>query len=378
MADERPVDGRDSHPVAVVADPCHDPFQDPSGVQDAARQRVAGSVGRGDAEDVGVADRLGARGRCPSGSRITPPRPGVGPPVGVDRRRVVVGLDLETDVKIVVEPDHARVVGEDADEPVAAHLLGRAEDGPLEEVVDHPAVEIDPAPEGLVRTMLGPGLREGLEFAVGRLPSEFVEMGLDGLELGEAEVQLPLPADVEELGVGLATNRHLDAQELVGSPLAELVEREGADDGLLDRFIKQDPADQALEAGRWPINPVGPDGPDVLNVEPEVGEERPGALGLGVGDARLGEDVDDGPSAREGREFARPVDLERLDGGVDEDRLGGADDLGPADRPFDQEASGGRDGPRTREPEFPGVGDDPSSRQVDLPPVWGRFGDARA
>ena len=47
---------------------------------------------------------------------MTSPRPVR--PVGLDRRGVIVRLDLEADVVVVVELHHARVVREDAHAPV--------------------------------------------------------------------------------------------------------------------------------------------------------------------------------------------------------------------------------------------------------------------
>ena len=91
-------------------------------MQHPGRQRSRGrEVGRGDAEDVGVADRLGAQAGA---HRVADhaAEAGVGAAVGVDRRGVVVRLDLEADVVLVVEPDDARVVGEDADQPVEAEV----------------------------------------------------------------------------------------------------------------------------------------------------------------------------------------------------------------------------------------------------------------
>ena len=90
-------------------------------MEHAGRQRVGRHVGRGDAEDVGVADRLGAQaGAQRVADHAAEAR--VRAAVGVDGRGVVVGLDLEADVELVVEPDDARVVGEDADEPVEVQV----------------------------------------------------------------------------------------------------------------------------------------------------------------------------------------------------------------------------------------------------------------
>ena len=203
MADQRAVDGRDAHPIAVVADPGDDPLEDSFRVQHAARQRVARGPGRaGDAEDVRIADRLGPEAGA---ERVADhaAEPGVGPAVRVDRRGVVVGLDLEADVEIVVEPDDPGVVGEDADQPVAPISLGRAEDRLLEQVVDDPPFELDPTLGGScasnARSRSAPGFPTRSRSGRGRARRSGA---LDGLQLGEAEVQLPFPADFEQFGVG--------------------------------------------------------------------------------------------------------------------------------------------------------------------------------
>ena len=332
-------------------------------MQDPGREGVGGGVGRGDAEDVGVADRLGPEAGA-EGVADHAAESCVGPAVGVDRRGVVVSLDLEADVMVGVEPDDAGVVGEDGDEPVAPHLLRGAEDGPLEEVIDHLAVVLDPAAEGLVRAMLAPGLGQRLELAVRRLAAEAGEMGLDGAELGEAEVELAGLGERQQLGVGLAQDRHLDPGEAVRRPLAELVEGQGPDHGLLDGVVGQDLADQASQAVGRPLDAVGADGPGVLDGEAEVAEQVPGALALGVGHAGLGEDVDDRAGAGRGGVGGGPEGV-GLDDLVDQGRLGGASDRLAAEVALDEEPSGGGDGPGAGQAQLGGVGGDPSPRQVD-------------
>ena len=56
---ERPVDRGDAHPVAVVANAGDDPLEHALGMEHAGGKLVGRQVGRGHAEDVGVADRLG-------------------------------------------------------------------------------------------------------------------------------------------------------------------------------------------------------------------------------------------------------------------------------------------------------------------------------
>ena len=81
---------------------------------------------------------------------------------------------------------------------------------------------------------------------------------------------------------------------MVRVALAEAVERQRADDRLLDGVVGQDPLDQAGQGLARALDAVGPDRPDALDREAEVPQELQGALGLGVGHARLGQHVDDG------------------------------------------------------------------------------------
>ena len=173
---DRAVDGRNAHAVAVIADAGDDALHHLARMQHARRQRFRRRVGRGEAEDVGVADRLGAQAGA---ERIADDaaEAGVGAAVGLDGRGMVVRFDLEADVKLVVETHDAGVVLEDADAPVvgaepAADLLRGAEDRFLEQIVDAPAVEIDLALERLVRAVFRPGLGQRFQFDVGRIAAQ--------------------------------------------------------------------------------------------------------------------------------------------------------------------------------------------------------------
>ena len=118
------VDRGDAHAVAVVAHPGDDALEHPPGVQDPGRDRFGLEVGPGHAEHVGIADRPGAQ---PSAQRIADDaaQARVRPPVGIDRGRVVMRLDLEADVVLLIEADDARVVAEDTDQPFAVELARR-------------------------------------------------------------------------------------------------------------------------------------------------------------------------------------------------------------------------------------------------------------
>ncbi len=138
---QRAVDRGDPHAVAVVADAGDDPLRARAGGGARRRERRPERSSGGATQKTSVLQIGLAPSPVPRASRITPPKPGVGAAVGIDRRGMVVGLDLEADVVLVVKPDHAGVVAEDADQPVAVELVGRAKDRLLEQVVDRFALE---------------------------------------------------------------------------------------------------------------------------------------------------------------------------------------------------------------------------------------------
>ncbi len=75
---------------------------------------------------------------------------------------------------------------------------------------------------------------------------------------------------------------------MVGPPLAQVVDRQRADDRLLDRLVGQDPLDQPRQGVAWPLDPVGADRADPLGRETQVAEDPLGTLPLGIGHPRLG------------------------------------------------------------------------------------------
>ena len=147
------------------------PFEHALGVQHPGGNVFGGQVGPSHAEDVGVADRLGA---LPGAQGVADhaAQARVGAAVGVDRRGVVVGFDLEAHVVVVVEPHDAGVVGKDAHQPVAAQVVRRLEDRLLEQVVDGVASKRDPPAqascESSARSRSGPAFRARSRSARGR------------------------------------------------------------------------------------------------------------------------------------------------------------------------------------------------------------------
>ena len=150
--------------------------------------------------------------------------------------------------------------------------------------------------------MLAPGLREGLELAVGRVAAEVAEVVLDGPHLGEAQVELPCWLRSSSASSSIAADRHLDAPEVVGMPLAEPVERQGADDRLLDGVVGQDALDQPGQGlGRARRSDrSGSSGRSRRRSRGRGGSSR-ALWPSGSVTPGLGQDVDDGPASRRPR-----------------------------------------------------------------------------
>ena len=207
--------------------------------------------GRGHAKDIRVADRL----RPESGPQRVADhaaQASVRTAVRIDGRRVVVGLDLEADVVFLIESDDPGVIAEDAHQPVAGQFPRGAEDRLLQEVVDRPALERDSPLQGLVRTMLAPGLGEGLELAVGGVPADRREVLLDRSHLGEAQRELSRLGSAPVCRLVEPSHWYFFPAEAVGLALAETIDRQVANDGLIDGIIGQQPIDQAGQGSAGP------------------------------------------------------------------------------------------------------------------------------
>ena len=165
-----------------------------------------------------------------------------------------MGLDLEADVVLVVEPDHSGVVGEDADQPVELQGLGRGEDRLLEQVVDRLVPRIRSAPKVLCeQCSLQVWARVSSSQSVGSRssPAKWCWIVRISARLSEAA---PTCSGREGRVVHRA-ERHRDQPELVMLALAEVVEWQGAKDRLLDGVVGQHALDQAREGvapGRRP------------------------------------------------------------------------------------------------------------------------------
>ena len=89
-----------------------DTLKDPQGME-YLRGELADAKRVCKAEHVRVEDELGAHA-CAEGVAVDPDDAGERAAVRVQGRRGVVGLHLEDKVVVIIEPDHACIVGEDA------------------------------------------------------------------------------------------------------------------------------------------------------------------------------------------------------------------------------------------------------------------------
>ena len=109
---EAPVHRWDAGFVAAVLYAFPDSLKDPQGMEYLGRQ-LAGTKRVCKTEHVRVEDELGPHAGA-EGVAVDPHDAGERAAVWVQGRRGVVGLHLEHEVIVFIEPDNARIVGEDA------------------------------------------------------------------------------------------------------------------------------------------------------------------------------------------------------------------------------------------------------------------------
>ena len=276
---DSPIDRGNAHTVAVVAHARDDTLGHAPRMEHAGRYLVQWRVGRGEAEDVRIADRLGAHaGAHRVADHAADAR--IGPAVGLQGRRVIVRFHLENHVVLVVEPDHARVVAEDAYAPIVetqlfADFLRGGENRLLEHVLEaalaRSVAVADPPRQRLVAAMLAPGLGDSLQLGVGRIAVELLKIGLDGLHFHQRQIELSLAAqDLQGLVVHRADRHALQAKD-VGSAQFQVAETQGADNHLLDGIVGQDlRAERRCARGQCPRSSIssacGPPRPSARNL----------------------------------------------------------------------------------------------------------------
>ena len=217
------VDGRNTHSIPIVADPPDHLAQNAMRMNASignARRRI-----RPDTEHIGRGNRFRRKPRTHDVSNAAANSRGSAA-VGLDRGRVIVGLDLHADRGVFIEGHDPRVVHEHRKAPVIKPLrhqtMGGGGDGRLEQVVDQNAaigdegmpraifhrlpngdrptlgeirrfVVFDRRLERLVYAMLGPGLGERLEFDLARLPPQRLIVRLNRQHLIEREKEMGFP-----------------------------------------------------------------------------------------------------------------------------------------------------------------------------------------
>ena len=290
------VDRGNAHAIAVVAHAVDDAAHHAPRMEHAGRQRVGRRVGRGEAEDVGVADRLRAQAGAHDVANDAADA-GVRAAVGLERRGMVVRFDLEATLNSssnrTTPALSSNTLTHQSSRPSwRANLLRGGEDRFLEHVLELPLAVLvaigDAAGERLVAAMLAPGLGDRFQLDVGRIAAELAEVLADRLHLGQLQIELPLAAEAHQGVVVELADRHGADFEAIGPAEVEPRERQRADDDLLDGVVGQ----QALPMSRTigvvdAGEPVLAERGGGLEWHAEIGRGGERALGDGIHHARL-------------------------------------------------------------------------------------------
>jgi len=185
-----------------------------------------------------------------------------------------VRLHLEADWVSLIEADHARIVLEDAHAPIIRPSRRRIscvhQDRLLEQVVDPPAVKVDLALEGLVRTVFDQ-VCQRLQLDVGRITTQRLKVSLDGPHLSQAQRELALPADLLELRRrSAARNGTVISRKLYGLPSVRCRGR-AVLSTICSRRHSPDPTEcRRAEDGRFGCDVVAAEGADRVETDAEV------------------------------------------------------------------------------------------------------------
>ena len=257
IKEDRPVDGRDAHAIAVVPHARDDAMRDGFGMQHARRQFVVADIRRRETEDVGVANRSRPE---PRAERIADDaaHSRIRPAVGFESRRMIVRLDLDANVVGLIKFHDAGVVLEDADAPIigpelTSDRLRCREDGFLEHAFEATRAVLvgvfDAAAERLVRAMLAPGLSDGFQFDIRRIAVEFHEVRFDRPHLFEAQIELPDFAERRQRRIVHLANGDVRQLEFVLPAERNPIHQQRSCDDMLDRIIREHLRRQPLQLG---------------------------------------------------------------------------------------------------------------------------------
>ena len=270
-------------------------------MEHARRQIFDRRVGRRETEDVGVANRLGAHaGAHRIADHTADAR--VGPAVRLQGRRMVVRLDLEHDVVLIVEADHAGVVRKHADAPVPvaglpANLLRGRENRLLEHVLESLfavfVAIVDSPGQRFMAAMLAPRLGDRFQLNVRRIAAQRAKVGLNDAHFDQRQEKLPLPAESRQFAVAHRSDGHRDKLEAGRRADRQPREVQGAEDHLFDCVVGQHLRAQHGE----PVVGKRPHGifferADCFGANAQTGDGLHGTLGHRVHDARLRQHVD--------------------------------------------------------------------------------------
>ena len=262
----------------------------------------------------------------------------------------------------------------------SSRSLRRLEDRLLEQVVDRPRPRTRSGPgascASSARSRSGRASPARSRSGRGRASAKWAWIGL---HLGEAEVELARPgsAATSACVVHARGSARRSRSELVGVPLAEPVERQRADDGLLDGVVGQDALDQAGQG----VGRARRRGRCGSSGRPRRAKPRSrrtpralsasGSVTPGLG--RTWTTVPDGspsPHRVGWKTSRRPGRPARVRDAVRARRA--------AELPFDQEPARGRDPPGAREAQLGGLAGDAEAFGVVLGFRRGEFVSARA
>ncbi len=250
VVDDRAVDRGQPQLVAVVADAGDDALGNAPRMEHAVRHLIDRVVLGPKAEHVGGGD-----GPCRDADDVAHDAAdaGIGPAEGLQRRRMVVGLDLEGQVQRVVKGDDAGVVDKGRVQPVGIDDFGGGADVLVEQAVDCLLVddlavgilnrEIDLGAEGLMHAVLRPGLCQGLQFDVGGRTAQVGIKLLDDSHLIQIEGEQALSAERQQR-VGIESVECHALHRVTGGGLGVEMGRHGAEAEVLDGLVAEQLAGQ--------------------------------------------------------------------------------------------------------------------------------------
>ena len=202
MVEHCAVHSRQTQFVAVILYAVHNPLANAFRVKYTCLQIFPIHVGGTKTQHVRAGNRTMRHAQHVA---YDPADAGVGAAEGLDRRGMIVRLDLEGKVIFVVEFDHTGVVHERGSHPGRVDFLRRSHQVRPQDRKDHVremlgtgltiearlVLAVDLRSKRLMHTVFRPGLRQGLEFAVRRRSILGGEIGLNRFQFFHVQCQTP-------------------------------------------------------------------------------------------------------------------------------------------------------------------------------------------